>query len=142
MADQPNFLPMRFIIFHIHPVSAKLCFLLSQEKSLCLPEPLPKLSDICEDSTRANPILEFPKQYLSRCSEKTHLPIQFLDLEANFRMWIDTPTRVIPLYALRFTQRTPLSVFGGSKWIQLPDCFQLRPIEREIMQAVYKWLFE
>lgn len=134
--------PLRYIIIHIHPVSARLRFLISQKKHLCLPTPLPKLADLISITRKEHKIMAHPSSYIHACCSQWHIPEKDLAMVPEFRLWIDTPRGEIPIYCLHVDAHQPFEAPAGTCWIELPNCFELSSLERHIMQEIYKWLLE
>lgn len=135
-------LPLRFVVFHIHPVSARLRFLKTDRNHLCLPNPLPALSDLVPAPVHDYKVLQHPGPFFTRCCNEWHLPEKHLKISKEFRLWVDTPVAQMPIYFLQVDMPQPFEAPEGMVWMELPDCFCLEGIEREILQGVYKWLLE
>lgn len=129
--------PLRFIIFHLHPTSARLRFLLFQSQ-LCAPYKLPALSDLLElaPDTGDEPTL-YPATYLKRLVEEYALPRAQLKVQADLRFWVDTPSGPLPVYGVRAAGEQPFQAPSGCQWIELPDCHPLRDIDKLLMRALY-----
>ncbi len=135
-------LPLRYLIFHIHPVSARLRFLKLRKVHVCLPSPLPPLSKVVDAPHSYKKIAFHPCTYLPVCCEKWQLPYSALKLVNNFHLWIESPDRDIPIF---LAQVKGLQIFAppsSSEWIELPDCVPMLDVEKDIMHAVYQWLME
>lgn len=134
--------PLRFVIFHLHPVSARLRFLKSRSQHLCLPNPLPKLADLIINPRKDTKIVVHPSSYVQACCKQWKIPDKDLTIVPEFRLWIDTPGNEIPIYCLHLDTHQPFEPPLNMVWIELPVCFDLTAIERDIMQEIYRWLLE
>ena len=139
--------PLRFVIYHLNPASARLRFLRrgllkSSSSHICLPDSLPPLSDLLDDFTPTSALAVHPAGYVqSLCAELGFTP-DALSVENNFRCWVDTPTRVLPIVFLRVTSESPFSAPEGFRWIELPDGLSLSEIERLMMRHCYQMVME
>jgi hypothetical protein len=134
--------PLRYVIIHIHPVSARLRFLISQKPHLCLPKPLPKLSDLLSNAHNDAKVVNHPSSYIHDCCALWKIPEKDLAVVPEFKLWVDTPRARLPVYCLHVDAYQPFIAPAGTAWIDLPDCFELSSVERQIMQEIYKWLLE
>jgi hypothetical protein len=134
--------PLRFIIFHLHPLSARLHFLKFAHRHLCAPIPLPALSELLESPAPDEQVRAHPGGYLQSQLGTLGLPVSELKVEPGFRVWIDTPAGALPLYLVRVQGEQPFAPPAGSQWMELPDSFSLLAIEREILRHAYAWLLE
>ena len=137
-----NPLPLRFMVYHLHRVSARLRYLQMPHGQLCLPAPLPRLSELLDERPPLDKLAIHPGVWFSRACEQMQLPADRLAIEAGFRLWIDTPGQATPVYLLRVEGPSPFEAPPGCRWIELPDCFAMLPIERLLMQAIYRFLLE
>ncbi len=135
-------LPVRLILCQLHNVSARLQLLRSSEGSICLPVPLPKLSEIQDDAPAKKRVPVHPSIYLNHIEEITGFSRSDLAIEHDFIIHVDVPGQPIDVYLVRnhskFTNKAP----KGFNWIELPDCFQLIPLERELFRKIYKHFLE
>lgn len=135
-------LALRFIIFHLNPVSARLRFLKSSQGQVCHPEPLPSLSDLRDGYDNSAELAIHPASYLPRICELLTISNQTLVIENDFRCWVDTPSQLLPVFLLRVSSESPCAIPEGFRWIELPDCFSLTDVERQMMRLCYQWLME
>lgn len=135
-------LPLRFMICHLNPASARLRFLKSTEGYVCQPESLPSLSDLLEDYGQKQELATHPAMYLQTVSERLGINFDRLQLESGFRCWVDTPAQVLPVFLVRVNSESPFTAPEGYQWIELPDSFRLTEVERQIMRHCYQWLME
>jgi len=141
MAGKNMQIPLRYIVFNIHPVSARLRFLRSEDQHVCLPAPLPLQSEIMPNAPINHKLSILPNQYLNLCREQYKLALKQVKIVNGFRAWINTPEEPLPVYALQFNDLNCCPQ-GQCKWIDLLDAFSVPRLERELMHAVYCWLLE
>lgn len=135
-------MPLRFMVIHLHPASARLRYLKFGYGELCMPRPLPKLADMPDGHPQPARVAVHPRHGFDRACTRMQLPPERLQIEPDFRLWVDTPAGILPVYLLRVSGPDPFSAPDGARWIELPDCFAMRPLERLLMQAVYTHLLE
>lgn len=105
--------PLRFIIFHLHPLSARLRFLKFANRHLCAPIPLPALSELLENPAPDEQVHAHPGGYLQSQLGTLGLPVSQLKVEPGFRVWIDTPAGALPLYLVRAQGEQPFTPPGS-----------------------------
>lgn len=133
--------PLRFVVCHIHHTSARLRFLWSDTNSVVLPNPLPKLAELLlPDEVGTGFLAAHPATYLQQLSQLLQVSSQCLTITSEFRSWVDTPGRVVPIYLARVLGEQPFSPGKSFQWIELPDSFGLLPIERLILRQIYDFL--
>ncbi|WP_317929954.1 hypothetical protein [Halioxenophilus sp. WMMB6] len=133
-------LPLRFVIHHIHPTSARLRFLLSPLTHIVWPTALPKLSELLDARDSQHCLALHPAQYLKQLSQSLQIDPKLFSIVPEFRQWVDTPGAKLPIYLVKVEQEQPFAAPEGCRWIELPDCFALEGIERLIMRCVYDFL--
>jgi hypothetical protein len=140
IAESP--MQLRFLVFHVHRVSARLRYLTMPYGQLCMPTPLPKLAELMDERPQFDKLAIHPGTWLKQACEQMQLPLDRLSVEPGFRRWIDTPGQPTQVYILRVSGPSPFAAPEGMRWIELPDCLSMLPIERLLMQSVYQYLLE
>ena len=140
MNAKASSLPLRFVIHHIHPTSARLRFLKSAEAHIIFPRPLPTLSDLLDERDSHNCLAVHPAPFLSQLCETLQMELAKVAIVNEFRQWVDTPQSAIPIYLVKVLTEQPFTAPEGCSWIELPDCFGLIEVERLIMRKVYDFL--
>jgi hypothetical protein len=135
-------LPLRFVIYHLNPTSARLRFYKSNSGHICLPEPLPPLSDLIYDFVPTSELAVHPAAYVQAMCATDALNPNVLSIENDLRCWVDTPARVLPIFFLRVISESPFSAPEGFRWIELPDGLSLTETERLMMRYCYQGLME
>lgn len=133
-------LPLRYFIYYLHPVSANLQFLQFNGAHLSLPKTLPVLSALMDEKPISLPVTVHPNQAVQAICHQFGLPSGALSIDPGFRLWVDTPGRVVPLYLLKVNGMEPFHPPDFCHWISLTQCSGLPDIEREMLQKVYQFL--
>lgn len=141
-AGQIKQTPLRFVVFHIHPVSARLRMLKTDANHLCLPVRLPTLSALLPSPHKSLKVSQHPGYYFSQCCEMWQLPEKEMTIAKELKLWVETPSGHLPVYFLQVKGNQIFSAPPGTAWMELPECFCLAPLERDILQALYQWLLE
>jgi len=134
--------PLRLVLIHLNPLSARLRFLKINNRHLCMPAPLPALSDWLENEPKRPAVAYHPNQALKQVCSQLDIDPALLAIEPGFRMWVDTPAQALPVYMARASTPSPIPAPEHCQWIELPDCFSMLQIERDIMQGIYRWFLE
>jgi len=134
--------PLRFIVFHLNPISARLRFLKAEGSHVCLPCELPFFSDLLHSPKQTVKVDFHPSFFVHQCCRQWHLPEQHLKITSEFHTWIDTPELQLRLYPLQVTTYQPFVAPENTEWMELLECFSLIPLERELMREVYTFLLE
>ncbi|GAB2190318.1 hypothetical protein MAH1_19260 [Sessilibacter sp. MAH1] len=150
LENPPQNWPLRFVIIHLHPTSARLRFLINQTGHLSLPSKLPSLSEIIENDNSLlsqkilsnSNVVTHPSSYLKKLCTKHALPLEQLDIVSEFKTTIDTPGCLMNVFLLRVSSEQPFQAPMSWRWIELPDSFQLISIERLIMKKIYEFYLD
>lgn len=135
-------LPLRFMVHHLNPASARLRFLKSNNGHICQPEALPALSALYDDVAPTVERAVHPAKYFQKLCDDFSLKNDALIIEQGFRCWVDTPSQAVPIFLLRAVNESPFCAPEGFRWIELPDSFSLTDVERQMMRRCYQWLME
>lgn len=138
-------LPLRFVIFHLHPVSARLRFLLDPKGHIVFPKTLPNLSDVLEEVPSkliSSNLCVHPSQYVLPVSQHLGVDHEQLSIVSDLRISVDTPNVLMTVHYLRVTTEQPFAAPNGHAWIELPDCFQLIENERLLMKRLYSFYLD
>jgi hypothetical protein len=133
-------LPLKYIIYYLHPVSANLQFLQFNGRYLCTPSPLPSLSALLEETPKNLSVSMHPGQAVQEICYQLDMPSAALSVDPGFRLWVETPGKVLPLYLLKVNTVDLFSPPPLCHWIPLTECYGLPDIEREMLQHVYQFL--
>lgn len=133
-------LSLRYFIYYLHPVSANLQFLQFNREHLSLPSPLPRLSALIDRPQEELSVAIHPGQAVLQICRQLGLPSTALSVEPGFRLWVDSPGKVIPIYLLKVNALEPFYPPVFCHWISLTQSYGLPDIEREMLQLVYQFL--
>lgn len=132
--------PLRFVIHHLHPTSARLRFLKSPAGRVIFPTPLPALSELLEEYDIPSATATHPAPFLRQLCATLQVEPHELTIVNGFRLWVDTPGVTVPVYLVKVQKEQPFAAPKGCQWIELPDCFSLPAIERLVMRQIYDFL--
>lgn len=133
-------LPLKYIIYYLHPVSANLQFLQFNSRYLCAPSPLPSLSALLEEPPGNLSVSTHPGQAVREICRHLELPSAALSVNSGFRLWVETPGKVLPLYLLKVNAVDLFRPPSLCHWISLTESYGLPDIEREMLQHIYQFL--
>lgn len=142
LISRPKTAAMRFVIYHIHPVSARLRILKTTSNQLCFPKQLPALAELIEQPRESTKVSIHPGAYVHECCNEMQIPENAVAITKHLRLWVDVPGGPAPIYFLQVTTPQPFKIGKATEWMEFADCFCLIPLEREILQALYRWLLE
>lgn len=131
----------RLILFHKHPVSARMHFLYFQHGGVCAFKPIPKLAAIVEHNETTNSKLVIHPSTVSNWGEQQlGLTAGILQTEAEFCERVEIPNREITVYLAGFKgHATPddrLERFDA-KFVSLMECVGIAPVEMLLLQKAY-----
>ncbi|QLQ33729.1 MAG: hypothetical protein HZT40_21335 [Candidatus Thiothrix singaporensis] len=90
--------PLRFVIHHLHPTSARLRFLKSPAGRVIFPTPLPALSELLEEYDIPSATATHPAPFLRQLCATLQVEPHELTIVNGFRLWVDTPGVTVPVY--------------------------------------------
>lgn len=129
-------LPLRFILFNLHPTSARLR-VLSFEEQIFLPSALPKLSSLKEFAELEGIDSVHPSSYMAILSSLLQIQREEIEIVRNFGVWIETPNTLIRVFGLRYLGREPFKAPSYAQWLEMPDMHALSSIDKEAMRRLY-----
>lgn len=132
----------RLILFHKHPVSARMHFLYFQNGSVCAFKALPKLAAISEKNYGdESGVLMHPSVIASWGEQQLHLDSGILNTETEFCEHVEVPGKEITVYLTGFNgydlPMESLSQFGA-KFVTLMECVGIAPVEMMLLQKAYR----
>jgi hypothetical protein len=133
----------RIIFFHKHGTSARTRFLRFAEHTICGYAPLPKLSQIMENSsTVPEQVVEtHPAVLLKEAAQRLQLPPTAIMLEADYNMWVETPDVPVRILLARFTDiDPPLAAVTtiDARFIDLTEARDLPAVELLLLRKAYE----
>ena len=132
--------PLRFVICHLHPLSARLRLLKSPAGKVIFPQPLPALAELLDNYTEHSSTAIHPAAYVRDLCKALAIEAERLGVVSGFRLWVDTPGRTLPLYLLQATTEQPFPAPEHCRWIEFMDCFGLSALERLLLRQIYDHL--
>lgn len=139
MIDAEN---TRLILFHKHPVSARMHFLYFKHGGVCAFKPLPKLATLSEQSAlRDSELVVHPSTVSNWGEQQLALDAGALQAETEFCERVEVPRGEITVYLTGFTgyeiPDASLSRFGA-KLVTLMECVGIAPVEMLLLQKAYR----
>jgi hypothetical protein len=131
----------RLILFHKHPVSARMHFLYFENGGVCAFKPLPKLASIVEQNVLKDTECVIHPSTISNWGEQ-QLGLQFgvLQAETEFCERVEVPKGEITVYLAGFKgHATPDDEVKryDAKFITLMECVGIAPVEMLLLQKAY-----
>ena len=136
-----NFENTRLILFHKHPVSARMHFLYFQHGGVCAFNPLHKLASIVdEDTENQDEVVLHPTTISSWAERQLNLESGALQVETEFRECVEVPKGRITVYLAGFKgYEMPDEAMcrNSAKFISLMECVGIAPVEMLLLQKAY-----
>jgi hypothetical protein len=131
----------RLILFHKHPVSARMHFLYFQYGGVCAMKPLPKLASIVDQNRVGDTESVIHPSTISNWGEKQlGLPSGVLQTEAEFCERVEVPKGSITVYLAGFKGHTTPDEdvkHCDGRFITLMECVGIAPVEMLLLQKAY-----
>ena len=132
----------RLILFHKHPVSARMHFLYFLHGGVCAFKPLPKLASLSEQYAESNAELVIHPSTISNWGEQQlKLHPGALKAETEFCERVEVPGGEITVYLTGFTgYETPNDSLSrcGARLVTLMECIGIPPVEMLLLQKAYR----
>lgn len=136
----------RLLLFYKGDISALVLFAQHENGSICLPEPLPALSNILEEeSGYASKVSVHPAVLVQGANQLLNLDNDLLRGEPGYCEYVDTPKGMITVYMARFNLLDPphkLMQARGYRMRTLPELRGLPPAEMELLRRAYVKVME
>lgn len=132
----------RLVLYHKHGTSARTRFLCSAQESVCLPETLPRLSVLFEETERPGQesVIAHPAQLVTSLTDYYGLKSGDIELD-GFRLgWVETPAAKLSIYLAHFTAIDPPFANAeaqGARFIAITEARHLSSIELELLRRAY-----
>ena len=136
----------RLILFHKHPMSARMHFLYFPHGGVCAFKPLPRLAAIIEQSkvgqkgAKDTECMIHPSTISNWGATQLGLKSGVLQVETEFYERIEVPNREITVYLAGFKGHEPpaneLDQFGA-RLVSLMECVGIAPVEMLLLQKAY-----
>lgn len=134
----------RVIVYHKQATSARTLFLVHAHGSVIVPEPLPPLAAVHggEVPDPAEPTLAaHPASLAAALARCFGAPAEAIEIDPEFRAWVDTPGRRLSIYLGRLRAiDPPQSQFAalGARFAALTELRRQAPAELELLQRAYQ----
>jgi len=138
---------IRLILFHKHPVSAKLHFVRFAYGGVCGFEPLPKLSALIESNCESTNESKTPESVIHpntilRWAEQ-HLQLQSdtLQAELEYCEQVEVPNETITVYLAGFSgYEMPDATLSryDARFVTLMECIGIAPVDMLLLQKAYR----
>ena len=137
----------RTIIFHKHPVSAKVRFLKQQYGGICGFNPLPDLAVVLDDETldKEENIVSHPSHITRNAEEKLQLSEGSLKIESEYFQKVDIPKGMVNVYLVGIVGHdTPDAILAeqGMSLNLITEMRDLSPTEMELLRRAYVAIME
>lgn len=137
----------RVIIFHKHPVSAKVRFLKQAYGGVCGFEPLPDLASVLDDEVleKEENVVTHPKAVAQQAEETLQLDSETLQIEKGYLQRVDVPKGVITVYLAGIKGHDTPDDKLAEKDTSLHLITELRglpPAEMELLRRAYVAIME
>ena len=131
----------RLILFHKHPVSARMHFLYFPHGGVCAFKPLPKLAAIVEhNEANSSELVIHPSTISNWGEQQLGLKPGALHTEAEFCERVEVPNSEITVYLAGFEgHATPVDQLErfDAKFVSLMECVGIAPVEMLLLQKAY-----
>lgn len=132
----------RLILFHKHPLSARMHFLYFPHGGVCAFQPLPKLASIIEQNEAVDAEMVIHPSTISNWGERQlGLESGVLQAETEFCERVEVPKGEITVYLAGFKgYEMPDDEVRrlDAKFISLMECVGIAPVEMLLLQKAYK----
>lgn len=137
----------RIIVFHKHPVSAKVQFLKQAYGGVCGFEPLPELASVLDEEVVENNdnVVSHPKVICQQAENQLGLESDSLEIEKEYFQRVDVPSGVINVYLVGIKGHdTPTEILAEHNTsLHLITAFRgLPPAEMELLRRAYVAVME
>ncbi len=134
----------RLLIYHKQATSGRTRYLQWGGTSVCAFSPLPDLSAVMESPPEVVPLAP-PEGLLVRAAELLQIKPEELELELEFREYVDTPAGPVPVLLVALTTIDPpfdKAAAVDGKFIALTEARHLPPVELELLRRSYCCIME
>ena len=137
----------RIIIFHKHPVSAKVRFLRQAYGGICGFDSLPKLSSIIEDDAQSEQdnVVTHPLQITHEAEKYLSLEKDSLQLENEYQQRVEVPDGVVSIYlaGIKGHDTPDQKLEENNTQLQLiTEMRGLIPVEMLLLRRAYEVIME
>lgn len=130
----------RLIMYHKHPTSARLRFLKFSYGGVCGFDPLPTLSSMIDEEPEV-PVVTHPASYVSDAEKRLGISSGDLEIDGEFKAYVDVPDGVVQVFLVRFTGIDPpfdMAEEQGGEFVDLPQARNVTQVELELLRKAYE----
>lgn len=131
----------RVIIFHKHPVSAKVHFIKQAYGGICGFAELPKLATVLEDETPDDEnVVQHPQTIAKEVADELKVAQGTVEVVTGYLQYVDTPDGTIKVYLAGMqTHDMPIEALAekGASPHLITELRGLPPAEMELLQRAY-----
>jgi len=131
----------RLILFHKHPVSARMNFVYFQNGGVCAFDPLPKLAAIMDKSEGNSGMTIHPATISNWGEQQLGLEPGTLITESEFCETVEVPKGEITVYLAGFKgYEMPAEAAlkpHNARFVSLMECVGIAPVEMLLLQKAY-----
>lgn len=131
---------IRLIMYHKHPTSARLRFFKLPYGGVCGFDPLPTLSSLLDDKP-AESVALHPAAYMNDAEKRLGMSSGDLEMEAEFKAYVDVPEGIVQVFLARFTSIDPPFAMAedyGGEFVDLPQARNMPQVELELLRMAYE----
>jgi len=130
----------RLIMYHVNNNSARLRFLKLAGGNICGFDPLPKLSSLLDEEPETK-LAQHPAVFAREAADRLGLSSDKLEIEGEYRAWVDVPNGAIQVFLARFTGIDPpfaAAEAHGAEFVELPQARNQPPTELLLLRKAYE----
>lgn len=127
-------------MYHVQSTSARLRFLKLAGGNICGFDPLPKLSSLLDEEPQGK-LAQHPAAFAKEAAARLGLTSDDLEIEGEYRAWVDVPNGAIQVFLARFTSIDPpfeAAAAHGAEFVELPQARNLPPTELLLLRKAYE----
>lgn len=132
------------LVYHKQSTSARLRFLLDTAQGVCFATTLPALAVLADDAVlqdKRGVVSDHPAMVLRELALKLGLAPDQLELVSGFRVFVDVPGGVVPVYLAQCkTIDPPFDAVeqAGARFIAITEARGRPPVELQLLQKAYE----
>lgn len=126
------------IVYHKSSSSGRTRFLRQQSGALCVLKPLPKLSEVLDESV--DDVVVHPTLVSQKAAQWFDMAESDIEIDGEFREQVDVAGNPLTVYLARFNTIDPpfeMAEKMGAKFIAITDALDALPAELELLRRAY-----
>jgi len=135
--------PVRLIMYHKNPASARTRFFKLSHGGVCAFEPLPVPAQLLDEPDEA--VVFHPAKLVSEAEQQLGIGEGSLEVDGDYRAWVDVAHGPIQVFLVRFTGIDPpfeAIAEAGGELIDLSGGRSLAPVELELLRMAYECVMD